>query len=84
MLQVQITIVDRDKIGTKVVDILVYNSPNSTTQQFHSFFISVPLNALNPPTPKSILYVMKVKVEGLKHNIDFRARGWRYTGGGDR
>lgn len=43
-------------------------------QQFHSFFISVRLNALNSPTPESILYVMKVRLEGLKHNIDFGAR----------
>ena len=53
-------------------------------QQFHSFFISVCLNALNPPTPESTLYVMKVRLEGLKHNIDFGARRWRYTGLGDR
>ena len=52
-------------------------------QQFHSFFISVRLNALNPPNPESILYVMKVRLEGLKHDIDFGARRWRYTGGGD-
>ena len=53
-------------------------------QQFHSFFISVRLNALNPPNPESILYVMKVRLEGLKHDIDFGARRWWYTGGGDR
>ena len=52
-------------------------------QQFHSFLISVRLNALNPPTPESIMYVMEVRLDGLKHNI-FGARRWRYTGGGDK
>ena len=30
-----------------------------------------------------MLFVVKERCEGLKYNIDFRERGWGYTGGGD-
>ena len=36
------------------------------------------------PTPKSMLFVVKERLEGLKHNISFEGRGCWYTGGGDR
>ena len=38
----------------------------------------------NPPTPESMLFEVKERLEGLKYNIDFGGRGWGYTGQGDR
>ena len=53
-------------------------------QQFHSFIISFHSNAVNPPTPESMLFEVKERLEGIKYNIDFGGRGWGYTGEGDR
>ena len=39
-------------------------------QQFHSLIISFCLNTINPPPPKSMLFVVKETIEGLKYNID--------------
>ena len=49
--------------GTKVVDTLVSNG--CFYQQFHSFIISFYLNAVNPSTPESMLFVVKERLEGL-------------------
>ena len=44
--------------------------------------ISFYLNAVNPPTPESMLFVDKERLEGLKHNIGFRERGGGTQGDG--
>ena len=53
--------------GTKVVDTLL----------FHSFIISFPLNAVNPPhpTPEPVLAEVNERLEGPKYNIDFWREG---------
>ena len=51
-------------------------------QQFHSLIISFCLNTINPPTPESMLFVVKERIEGLKYNIDFGGRGGDTQGGG--
>lgn len=50
----------------------------------HLLFHSLKCNALNPrpPTPESMLFALKGRIESLKFNIDFGGRGWVYTGGG--
>ena len=40
------------------------------------------LNTVNPPTPESMLFVDKERLEGLKHNIGFRERGGGTQGDG--
>ena len=37
-----------------------------------------------PPHPESMLFVVKERLEGLKHNIGLGGRGWEYKGEGDR
>ena len=39
------------------------------------------LNAVNPPIPESMLFIVKERLEGLKYNIGFSGRGWGNTGG---
>lgn len=65
---------------TKVVDTLVLNE--CFYKQLHSFIFSLYLNAVNPPTPKSMLFVAKERLEVPKHNIVFGGWGWWYTRGG--
>ena len=36
------------------------------------------------PTPESMFFVDKERLQGLKHNIGFGGRGWEYSGEGDR
>ena len=55
-----------------------------TCLKFHSFIISFCLNAVNPPIPESMLFIVKERLKGLKYNFGFRGRGWGNTGGGDR
>ena len=54
--------------------------------KFHTYIISFYLNAVNPPpptpTPESMLFVVKERLVGLKHN-GFGGRGWGYTRVGD-
>ena len=51
-------------------------------QQFHSLIILFSLNTINPPTPESMLFVVKERIEGLKYNIDFGGRGGDTQGEG--
>ena len=56
-------------------------------KQFHSFIISLCLNAVNPPPPppppKSPLYCFSTgRLEGLKYNIYFGERGGGTQGQG--
>ena len=48
----------------------------------HILFHSI-LNVVNPPTPESMLFVVKERLVGLKHNTGFGGRGWGYTRVGD-
>ena len=50
----------------------------------NNFFNSFFLNVVNLPTPELIISVVKERLEGLKHHLDFGERGWWNTGGGDR
>ena len=51
-------------------------------QQFHSLIFSFCLNTINPPSPESMLFVVKEGIEGLKYNIDFGGRGGDTQGEG--
>jgi len=51
-------------------------------QQFHSLIISFCLNTINPPTPESMLFVVKEGFEGLKYNVVFGGGGGVAGGGG--
>ena len=51
---------------------------------FIHLLFSFYLNAVNPPTPESMLFEVKESLEGLKYNIGFRGREFWFTGGGDR
>ena len=42
------------------------------------------LNTVDHPTPESMLFVVKERLEGLKHNIGLGGRGLECIGEGDR
>ena len=50
-------------------------------QQFHSLIILFCLNTINPPTPESMLFVVKDRLEGLKKQHWLLENGKMYIGG---